>query len=93
MRGFASAVVAGAIGAVWITGIWFFFGRWILWNVRCRRGRRCANLVVNELGGDPPPGSVVMMDYTCAGCGTRYQASVLIGEDGSYTQAEKERVG
>lgn len=45
--------------------------RWLLWNVRCLRGRRCARIVV-EMGELPIGSSAVMVEFTCAGCGTRY---------------------
>lgn len=37
--------------------------RWLLWTLRCRRGRRCANLVVAWADLDIGPGSELALDY------------------------------
>lgn len=71
--------------------------RWLLWNVRCQRGRRCANMVFT---GPPeglpeefevPPGTIVTMDYQCGACGSVYHTSAIINGD-TYTQTDRERI-
>lgn len=46
--------------------------RWLLWTFRCRRGRRCAHLVLEPEGSQVPVGAVLVADYVCGACGTRY---------------------
>lgn len=46
--------------------------RWLLWNIRCLRGRRCADVVVRPKD-TMPAGTVLGVDYWCGGCGTHYQ--------------------
>jgi hypothetical protein len=46
--------------------------RWILWNVRCRRGRDCADLIVTP-EDTLPPGTALVVEYQCGGCGTSYR--------------------
>jgi len=43
--------------------------RWLRWNFRCLRGRRCA-----DLRADTPYYAelIVTLEYTCAGFGTEY---------------------
>ena len=38
------------------------------WVFRCQLGRRCANVVVTKT--DFP--GIIVLEYTCAGCGTVY---------------------
>jgi hypothetical protein len=47
--------------------------RWLLWNLRCARGRLCAHLVVDEV--EIPPGykAKLRLEWTCGGCGTHYR--------------------
>jgi len=65
--------------------------RWLLWNLRCLRGRRCARLEVLNVEF-PLPGSVFQMDYLCGGCGTLYRSEALAGEAG-FTELPRVRVG
>lgn len=51
----------------------------LAYRYRCKRGERCARLVV--AGGELPPGAVVHVTYCCAGCGTIYDQEVLIHDD------------
>lgn len=45
---------------------------WILWNLRCRRGRLCAD--VRATPEDTlPPGAVVYVEYQCGSCGSVYR--------------------
>lgn len=86
---------AGAVAAtvVWLDGGW---RRWLLWTFRCRRGRRCANVVFDGFDPDgdyPPAGALVTFDYTCHSCETPYRLSVLVGEDGAFTVADRTIVG
>jgi hypothetical protein len=60
--------------------------------VRCFRGRRCANLVLLDLEEDAPTGAVLMVEYTCGSCGTRYRSAILFGRAGSWTQQSREQV-
>jgi phage FluMu protein Com len=39
--------------------------RWLLWNMRCLRGRRCADVIAETK-------LAVGIEYTCASCGTLY---------------------
>lgn len=64
--------------------------RWLRWTFRCLRGRRCADIVVTKL--DVPPGSHGSVTFTCGGCGTDYRAHILAGNDGAFTQLERERI-
>lgn len=67
--------------------------RWLLWTVVCRRGRRCANLVVDDFESDGvPPGSILRLGYECGGCGTVYEAVLLVGEDDALVSAGRERL-
>lgn len=72
--------------------------RWLLWTFLCRRGRRCADVVLEEMGmtnevGDPIDflGAVGVIQYTCGNCGTSYTRSVILGNDGAFTQADRVR--
>jgi len=47
--------------------------RWILWNLRCRRGRRCAHLIADPTGEPLPPRWRIRASYTCSACGTDYE--------------------
>lgn len=47
--------------------------RWLLWNLRCRRGKLCADAVFTDIEPAPPPGMKFVLEYTCGGCGTRYR--------------------
>jgi hypothetical protein len=49
--------------------------RWLLFNFRCLRGRRCADVVVDAISapGDP----VLHIEYECGGCGTTYRYDSL----------------
>lgn len=48
--------------------------RWLLWNFRCLRGRRCADVIPSTI--DPSvaaiDGGIINIAYTCGGCGTNY---------------------
>jgi hypothetical protein len=57
--------------------------RWIRWNVRCRRGRRCAKLVVDECEMPEGVSLTVFLDYRCAACGTHYREEVLLTDAGA----------
>lgn len=70
--------VAGTLASKWAY-------RW-----RCRRGERCARLVVTD--GEAPDGSVLHVVYTCARCGTIYDQEVLI-QSGQVVHANREIVG
>lgn len=65
--------------------------RYLLWTFRCLRGRRCADMQVSD-ASFPMPGVTIIMDYSCGGCGTHYSRSALLGNDGAYTQSEREIV-
>lgn len=53
--------------------------RWLRWNVRCHRGRRCANLVVEDWGTARPGTTVTaVLNYSCGACGTEYREEVLL---------------
>lgn len=65
--------------------------RWILWNVRCRRGRGCAHVDFTDTNA--PPGMTMTVGYECLHCGTVYEVSAIAGTDGVPIQAERERVG
>lgn len=65
--------------------------RWLLWNLRCLRGRRCARLEVLNVES-PVTGAVFVMDYACGGCGTIYRSEALAGE-GGFTELPRVRVG
>lgn len=62
--------------------------RWLLWNVRCRRGRKCADLKISG-HNCPVPGVVVHLEYWCGSCGTHYERSALLGFDGILTQSDR----
>jgi hypothetical protein len=47
--------------------------RWLLWTFHCRRGKKCADLVIDNIEPIPPPGTMFVVQYTCGGCGTRYR--------------------
>lgn len=68
--------------------------RFVLWNVRCRRGRRCASLNLASVVAEDalPPGSVIHMEWNCAACKMRYRGSVLVGQGGAYTESGRTRV-
>lgn len=44
---------------------------WLLWNVHCRRGRGCADVVADvvTVPGDP----VLKLQYNCGGCHSDYR--------------------
>lgn len=65
--------------------------RYLAWTFRCLRGRRCADVQLTQ-ASFPIPGAMVYMGYLCSGCGTRYSRSVLLGNDGTFTQGEREMV-
>lgn len=65
--------------------------RWLLWNLYCQRGRRCACLSVTD-PGNAPPGAVVTMGWTCGGCGTSYERTVMVGNDGTFTLSDPRRL-
>lgn len=48
--------------------------RWLFWNVRCRRGRRCADVIPSTI--DPSvaamDGAIINISYTCGNCQTNY---------------------
>lgn len=66
---------------------------WTLWNVGCRRGRICGGprdgLVVEQAQGEFSPGTLVVITYACARCGTCYRREWLIGSDGAYTTSDR----
>lgn len=71
--------------------------RWLLWNVRCWRGRRCADVVLDgELDAENHEllaATSVRLTYRCDGCGTQYRRDALIGNEGAYTHLDRVRVG
>lgn len=75
--------------------------RYVLWTVRCRRGRRCADLVTDHVRMTDEDGEeidyagasmVMRMTYTCAACGTTYRSEVISGGTGRWTPTGRERV-
>lgn len=48
--------------------------RWLLWNVRCLRGRRCADVIPASINPAvaAADGAIINIAYTCGGCGTNY---------------------
>ena len=46
--------------------------RLILWNLRCRRGRLCADVRARP-EDTLPPGAVVFIEYECGNCGSLYR--------------------
>ncbi len=48
---------------------------WLLWNLRCRRGRLCADLrpayPIEEML--LPPGAIAQIEYRCGSCGGKYR--------------------
>lgn len=74
--------------------------RWLLWNVRCWRGWRCADVRVDgtNLGADVNPaivaGTSVKLSFRCGGCGTRYERNALItGPGQDVVHLDRMRVG
>jgi hypothetical protein len=60
--------------------------RWLLWNLHCLRGRRCADCVIvnpDDLQAQLDEHFVaeqranIGIDYTCGGCGTNYRWDLL----------------
>lgn len=49
--------------------------RWLLWAFRCRRGRRCARVAVDEPEALLAAGYRFVAEYTCGNCGTRYRGN------------------
>lgn len=80
------------------------FVRWVLWSTACFRGGRCSKLTVVEIGPLEVNGQVIELDpdaiagshgvitWYCRRCGTHYQRSVLIGNDGAFTEGDPERI-
>lgn len=64
---------------------------WCKWNVYCLRGRRCARL---HIGVDGTNGEIpedfqfehVRYGWTCAACGSEYEAEAIIYRDGSVSE-------
>lgn len=71
--------------------------RLLLWNIRCLRGWRCADVQLSgEIRGEDTKaiaGTIVTITYRCGGCGTEYRRDAVIGNHGSYSQLERVRVG
>jgi uncharacterized protein YuzB (UPF0349 family) len=65
--------------------------RWLRWTFCCRRGRRCADVIVTNLDASIPPGTVAVVEYDCAGCGTHFTRSALAVSDGSFVLGERSR--
>lgn len=65
--------------------------RWLRWTFLCWRGRRCADIVLGELQGDPPTGALVVIEYNCCRCRTPYRRTAVVGNDGDFAQSERER--
>lgn len=69
--------------------------RFVLWNARCLRGRRCATIVFGGLGGDEEPlpaGSIAVFNYCCQSCGTGYRLTTMFGADGHWTDSGRQHV-
>lgn len=70
--------------------------RWLRWNLICLRGRRCADIVMDDYDQPDDPemfrGMIVRMEYVCGNCDTRYRRSALLAGDGAFTQDERERI-
>lgn len=64
--------------------------RLVLWAVRCRFGRRCADLQFMRFTG-LEPGFSVHGEYVCGGCGTRYTTSALVCGDGTFVSGGRIR--
>lgn len=65
--------------------------RWLLWTLRCRRGRGCGRLTVQALeSGGLPSGHTAMIDYTCGSCGTEYRLEVFVAA-GQLVELNRER--
>lgn len=47
--------------------------RWLLWNLRCRRGKNCADVIIEDIDPVPPAGARIVIEYMCGGCGTHYR--------------------
>jgi len=43
---------------------------WLRWNLKCKRGRECAELEIDE--SSFVPGMTIYAEYVCDGCGSRY---------------------
>lgn len=71
--------------------------RWLLWNLVCWRGLRCADGMLSgdldEENHEVLAASTVILTYRCGGCGTEYSRGALIGNDGVYTHSDRVRVG
>ena len=64
-----------AANGFWLTFRLFGLPRYLRWSIRCRRGRRCAYLQVDDDAGAERmarDGLVLERGYTCGSCGTRY---------------------
>lgn len=65
--------------------------RWLLWNLRCLRGRRCARLTIDAIEpAELPALAVVQLDYTCGGCKTNYLLEAFT-VDGELVELNRER--
>lgn len=72
--------------------------RWLLWNLNCWRGRRCADVrlaatQVPEEWEEEMVGAAAHLHFRCNGCGTEYRRDALLGLDGAFTELERVRVG
>lgn len=73
--------------------------RWLLWNLVCWRGRRCADLLVEgaQMHESVDPalvvGTSVKMEFRCAGCGTLYRRDALLTGTDSVVHLDRVRVG
>lgn len=64
--------------------------RLLLWTFRCQLGRRCADVEFHDLY-TTVPGSSIHVGFRCPGCGTEYEASALMGRDGSFVSGGRIR--
>jgi hypothetical protein len=68
---------------------------WVLWNLRCRRGARCAHPVVGldeQMEMEDDDQLVVHMHWQCGGCGTVYCEHTLVTKN-AISPMGKERIG
>lgn len=71
--------------------------RWLLWNLNCLRGRRCADMLLDETFvpqeiEESIAGTVVSMTFLCKGCGTVYRRDSMLGLSGNFVHLDRRRV-
>lgn len=67
--------------------------RWLLWNLYCLRGRRCADLVVDMVDPRVAVDSILINDFTCGSCGTHYRREALVIAPGVFVLSERRLLG